>query len=232
MHSFTDFTTHCQYKSYKYIDTIQFFFKRWYPIKLIDFLKNKKERFIFKIYKFGTWCQLQQPSKAELYLIRRHSYGMILTRVDIAFDIETRRPLKLVTDIDRLIRLKYRRPYYNKNRVKDTIYFRETKTAPRNIILYGDKPSKVTHKPCAHIELRVSGHRNIKINNLTLDELIAGVDYMGLLMRFITPRKSNKKGRLNTTSGKGKGSNFSSESLFGSAQNSLTISTVSATLQD
>lgn len=179
-----DFLTSCQpNKIISYVDTIGIFFRRFYPIKTIKIL-SKLKNVIVRKFMSGTWIQIQQPNKLILRLIRNLDEGGQLTNLDQAIDIECDRPLEFADFLSSDIQQKYRRKNHRQHKVEQTTYFREKRQVARNIVIYGDRSSKVTGRPCVHIELRLKGAETIKALGLTIENLVAGIDVLAIFDRL------------------------------------------------
>ncbi len=169
---------------YSYYDTLGMFYERSYPYEIIRRLKGYGNRIICRKFNYGTWVQVQQPNNEILYILSNSEEQGKLTSLDIAIDIESIDPLKLASYLKSNLKQKYKRKNHRRRHIGDTTYFREKRKVNRNIVIYGDKPSKVTGHDCAHIELRVKGAAAINGLKLTIRKLIEGVDVLALLNRF------------------------------------------------
>ncbi len=162
-------------------------------IKKLLYLRN---RLLVKRYEGGTWLQIQQPSKDDFKILS--SEKPIITRLDLALDIETENSLIKANKLSKVLKVKYTRKGYGAHKKKTineiTTYFRASKVS-RNVVVYGGRVSKVTGCECVHIELRLKGARTITRNGINFEALITGsVDIEKLFRKALKIVRNNKNG--------------------------------------
>jgi hypothetical protein len=169
---------------YSYVDTLGLFYERNYPLKTLMKLSSYGNRIICRRFQFGTWIQIQQPDNKILYLLRNSEEVGKIVGLDVAIDFESQSPLKLANYLNMNIFPKYKRKQHRQQQIGHVTYFREKRQVNRNIVVYGDKLSKVTGNKCAHLEFRVKGAQAIKRLGIDLEILIEGLDAWWLLNKF------------------------------------------------
>jgi hypothetical protein len=101
---------------------------------------------------------MAQPQNEALRLIEEH-LDHIVSEFHIAYDL----PARTAGDAEALTSVIQRlaiQPWHGsrKSRLMEKgVYASDKRRTARNFIIYGDKPSKVTNRPCSHVELRFNG---------------------------------------------------------------------------
>jgi len=185
MYVSNEFCSLCQPGSiYSYVDTIGVYYERKYPYEIIRNLSCYRDRVICRKFNYGTWIQIQQPDNKVFYTLKDSKDTGKLVSLDVAIDFESNRPIALTNYLIENIRPKYRRKTHRQHTVGHGTYFREKRQVSRNMVVYGDKPSKVTGNKCAHLELRVKGAQALKRLGIDFESLIRGIDILWLLNKF------------------------------------------------
>jgi len=185
MYVSNEFCSLCQPESiYSYIDTIGIYYERKYPTKIIRNLSVYGNRIICRKFNYGTWIQAQQPNDKIFYILKDSEEVGKLVGLDVAIDFESHRPVALANYLINNIQQKHRRKNHRQQTIGNGTYFREKRQVNRNILVYGDKLSKITGKKCAHLELRVKGAQALKRLGIDLEMLIKGVDIWWLVNKF------------------------------------------------
>src|SRR5262249_40567761 len=152
-----------------YIDTVEIFLRH---------LKKGVRREIEAVYCRPLWatpCKdrfdnvighrigLHQPNLAVLPVLeqfQRQCDGK-LCRVDIAADLTTHRRVW----IEQNCLLRWRRPgrlHEEENAVYWVEQLSRSRRSNRDLVLYDDKPSKITGTACTHLELRLFGTPSVR----------------------------------------------------------------------
>lgn len=140
---------------------------------------------------------IQQPSAGAIERLREEaSYVHLINRVDIALDL-------IVADASAahqfdlfFLRHKAQR-WHGKRRMticEGTAYISRDRWTARNLVQYHDKPSKITHEPCLHLELRLKGAEACRRAGIEFLEDLANLDHRKLwskelCLRAIDPLK-------------------------------------------
>lgn len=128
---------------------------------------------------------LQLPSGRllrELAEYQTHS-EMILSSVDVACDVSCEN-YSIAVLIQKWLAIRYRQRWLCSQRprtVVDTFYTTGRLWNDKSVVMYADKPSKVTSKPCAHFELRIRGAGKVRacgIENLQALAALNLVEFM------------------------------------------------------
>ncbi len=184
----------------EYIDTVQFFFHSTYPPKEVTGkLSYLGQRLIIKAIDNGTTLKIQQPTIDNFKALEGH--GAVITRIDFAVDLESSNSKIYAINISKTLKLKQTRGKYKGHKKKvvrgSVVYYRNS-NSQRNIVIYGDRPSKITGNECVHIELRLKGNRTIGKNKIDLESIILGkVDTKELFKSVFKKTKTNNKTAYN-----------------------------------
>lgn len=116
-----------------------------------------------------------------------------LTRVDLAVDVDHPQPITAAAYVSSKLVLKHTKSATNQFIVGNGTYARR-KSSARNLVVYGDKLSKVTGRPVVHIELRLKGTRALKGLEMSVGRLVERVDVVSFLRGFL--RCSNEYDKL------------------------------------
>jgi hypothetical protein len=161
-----------------YIDTLEAFFP---PRRRSPVYRQRLGRLVKCVDKqqqcWGHRLILNQPSRAALVKLRQllHQHpGSKLSRVDVALDMQGANPGELRAFLVTHSMLRWRRRAAMKE-IGETVYWERVHKA-RNLVLYGDKPNKITGElDCCHLELRFSRAKVVKRH---------GLDDIGKLLRL------------------------------------------------
>jgi hypothetical protein len=124
---------------------------------------------------FPIRLTLQQPEAEALSLISENLHH-IVSEFHVAYDLPTRTPASADALKSILQHLAFQ-PWHGNRKSKlvneETYYASDKRRTARNIVIYGDKPSKVTGGDCCHVELRYDRAAACKARGVrTCDDLV------------------------------------------------------------
>lgn len=173
-----------------YIDTI----KVWIP-RPLNLAPNKKPPLLYQLWRAnrgrliardggkrpdggprGWSVTLHQPQPEALDLLARRK----LNRVDVALDMDQQAARRIVHHGVQKWRGN-RKVHQHEN----TTYWAQTPKTARNLVHYEDKSSKVTGKPCGHLEFRFSTLRATQAAGLDDPAAVLHVDIVALVTHQI-----------------------------------------------
>jgi len=175
-----------------YIDTVEFFFQ-YLPTgarNKIDAVHGRspwvtpcKDRFGNVVgYRIG----LHQPKPAVLRILaqfqQRHRGK--LCRVDVAVDLTTHSKAWIVQHC--LLRWRRSGPMHDE---ENAVYWIEqhsrSRRSTRDLILYADRPSKITRRACTHLELRFFSTPSVRNQGFERSTDLIGINPRLLFQRHI-----------------------------------------------
>jgi hypothetical protein len=152
-----------------YVDTVHLWLKRPLSEKKLEWLRRQCGHLHaetrsgpWKLAKYKQYLQLQQPNDSALQAIAERQHH--ITRVDFALDwifIDKDECNRAYRDFCRYNVVKFHSRRQGVRFVKTTRYT-AGRTAPNNLVVYADKPSKVSGKPCLHLDWRIKGTQALK----------------------------------------------------------------------
>lgn len=140
---------------------------------------------------------IQQPSASAIEFLRhKASYVHLINRFDVALDLTVADPNEAQRLYDFFLRLKVQK-WHGRRRMafsNRTAYASKDRRAPRNLVQYADKMSKVTGTPCVHLELRLKGAEACRRVGINFLEDIPGLSHRKLwakelCLRAIDPQR-------------------------------------------
>lgn len=182
-----------------YPDTVECIFYPKIPRKLYQDLKERNDGRLFprrsrkprtRLRPGQVWVLSQPTARAlrllERYRVRQQASNLpkyAVYRVDIAIDFicDTELDAQAVGDFLRTHTLQ---KWHGSAFASDCCgtYYSAPAHRARNVVIYSDKPSKITGDACAHLELRFRSVRKCREKGFDqLEKLVAGVDVMALL---------------------------------------------------
>ena len=168
-----------------YVDTIALYCWKPLPGDLLSQLRRQYgHRLLLKRLQYGWMVEINQPTLQTLCQLAPFEHALLcLSRVDIAFDPLTQTKAEGVNAANFLKQHTIQKWRRNQESVtiETTTYWSANRKTKRNIVAYGDKRSKITSTPCAHLELRFTSAAAVKRAKLDLKALIAGIDVPKLL---------------------------------------------------
>ena len=182
-----------------FVDTLIILWYRRPPSELLSRLARQYgKRLQFKpLYKRKDdgpvpWVmKIQQPTVSTLEVldeIQRQPWKvppLVVNRVDVAVDFPCETAIE-AEELTEFLRqhylLKFKRRVHRGHQTQNVSYARNNAKARRNVVIYGDRPSKVAGTPCAHFEMRFRGAAACKAAGVgSIRALIEGVDVMAML---------------------------------------------------
>jgi hypothetical protein len=152
----------CVRDRHLYIDTVVILFRAPLPQQakavLLEIPRKKSIRRRSKSRQFPYALVLHQPTPQTISALQRTVGEYVLSRIDLALDLETEKP-EDAPGVQRYVVRHLTQRYRGKrhtNTVEDTDYW-AAKWQRRNIAIYSDRPSKITGQPVCHIEIRLYG---------------------------------------------------------------------------
>jgi hypothetical protein len=146
-----------------------------------------------------TIHQPKNSTLTSLGAIQQGRFVVHAAHVAVDFLCLTAREAGLATTyLKRGVVQKWRRRAQQTHAEINTQYWKWNRKAPRNIALYGHRPSKTGKEHCSHLEMRFTGApacKRVGLNDLT--KLLGGIDAMALLKRqtkivFIDPSRLDR----------------------------------------
>lgn len=149
-------------------------------------LRPRKRRYVFKKVTTanGYWIfkvTVHQPTPASVQILEDavETMNARLLEVHVSLDLETASFADAVALQDYLEQrmlpsTRQKRPI---ERVKGTTYFNRQTRKGFEVAMYSDKPSKVTGKPCFHMDWRMIGSAILKREGLSSCSEIVGLDH-------------------------------------------------------
>lgn len=200
-----------------FVDTLTLFCWRPLPDGALGALrKDYGRRLIVEVYDVPTSClvgwkrlrskrwriTIHQPTNstlASLAAVQKGRFVINATHIAVDFLCPTAREAGLATAyLTRGVVQKWRRRTQQTHLEVNTQYWKWDRKAPRNIALYGHRPTKTGREHCSHFEMRFTGAAACKRVGLNdLGKLMGGIDAMALLKRqtkiaFIDPKRLDR----------------------------------------
>jgi hypothetical protein len=147
----------------------------------------------------GTKITVQRPTEASLLFLAGLGLGRNLTRVDLAIDFMVATSdlaEELTWHLRDSVAIGGRLAPFVKNR--RTFYSRDYEKFRHGFMLtlYGDRPSKWTGEPCAHVEARLRGRAALEDAGLsTIEELLA-FDHRAYWAKVLDVRQLPSRGEM------------------------------------
>jgi hypothetical protein len=177
-----------------YIDTVVLFCAHCLPKgELAALRKQYGRRLITRPHPVPglPWARrrkltIHRPTKATLeHLIDLQADRFVVHAVHLAIDFlcADRQQTDLATEfLTRSVVQNWRRRDHRSHLEQNTRYWKQDGKAPRNIALYGDRPSRTDIGPCTHFEMRFTSAEACARAGLgDLRQIADGVDAMSLL---------------------------------------------------
>ncbi len=153
-----------------YVDSIFFYVRAWPPGLPRRGRNHTSGPLRMKIdgrwQRVGYMIRLRQPSRSTILRwscrqtmsrLGPARHEIILNRVDIAADLQLSNAIEAEAvhqQMDRSIFFKYPGKGGHNGQKTEAVTYGKLPGARHNFAIYGDKPSKPTGAPCAHVELR------------------------------------------------------------------------------
>lgn len=169
----------------EFIDKVRWWYEKKYPEDLINDLSGYNNRFKKRNFPWGTSLRMFQPTQDMIKCVVDNKIQGQLSYVEAAVDLCCNCPGLMHLFLKKNLRQKYTRESHVKFEIGRTIYNRPKKSA-RGLMLYSDSRCKITGDECVHIEVRITGKRDLERLNLTTETLVAGIDYSHLFDRLGT----------------------------------------------
>ena len=172
-----------------YCDTIKFWRRRLPALDLLSTLRRLcGPRLIIEDHYRGSipwWLIIiQQPTPEELAFVSELPKKWPVCRADIAVDFICSNPDD-ARRADAFLKHHVLQKWHGKRRVNtvySSTYFSKDRRAPRNVVIYADKPSKTGLGHCAHLEMRFQTAQACRRAGLDdIRRLIDGIDALGML---------------------------------------------------
>lgn len=143
-----------------FIDTAQVLLP--YPLSRADrarldqLLRHPAKHFGTKAWRYSRRVLMRQPSAAALTYLSKIAPRATVNRVDVAYDISmpTRTLAAALHAQVRRALVQHWRGRRRMNVIGGTDYWAGSAWERRSVVVYSDRVSKVTGKPCVHIETR------------------------------------------------------------------------------
>jgi hypothetical protein len=172
-------------KAYGAIDSIGFMLHGDIPAELLAKLKQSTllgnimiRRWPVKMARdWPLLICLHQPTDLTFDLLEVFSPAdLLIVRLDICLDINTKTHLEALQVADYLIRHTYQKWACKEPQVFWNSHYTNRRSGARNIATYADRLSKFSSKPCAHVEFRFQNAEICRKHNLDTIAAIRNLD--------------------------------------------------------
>ena len=139
---------------------------------------------------------LHQASDGAFEYLREITNDVyLINHIAVALDFETN-TLFNANRIRAFIALHLFKPWHNNQEINmccETDYSSRKRWVSKNIARYSDKPSKISGKPCCHVECRINGAQPIRREGISSFDDIVKLDHHGFWMKNLRLAEINQE---------------------------------------